>query len=262
MAPSGRLPYPRFRRTMAEELLLRIAHGYGNRRARIDRALAAGVDVIEADLRAHRGHVWVRHERRLPGLPLLYNYRLGAVHREGPYGLAAGPLWLRLDRAGLPFAELLERVDGRVGLLLDLKAAPYGPRRSRGFCAAVLRQLREARFGSWLGFTGSWPLLDLVRARDPETRCFYSVDDAAAWRLAQGRLAGGALPGVSLRASLADEARTAALCAANVPFLCWEVADEPTARTAAARGATGVLAGDLAVLERLRGTPVVHPGAA
>lgn len=247
---------------MAEELVLRIAHGYGNRRARIDRALAAGVDVIEADLRAHRGRVWVRHERRLAGLPLLYNYRLGAVHREGPYGLAAGPLWLRLDRAGLPFAELLERVGDRTGLLLDLKAAPYGARTARGFCAAVLRQLREARFSGWLGFTGSWPLLDLVRTRQPAARCFYSVDDTHQWQAAQPRLAAGTLAGVSLRAGLADEERTAALRAAGVPFLCWDVADEPVARTAVARGATGVLASDLALLERLRGTPVARPGAA
>ncbi len=100
--------------------LVRIAHAYGNRRRRIEQALAAGVDLIEADLRYQDGRVWIRHELRVGRLPLLHNARLSGIHRQGPWALTLGPLFLRLDVRPIDLPELLRGVSGRAGLLLDL----------------------------------------------------------------------------------------------------------------------------------------------
>jgi glycerophosphoryl diester phosphodiesterase len=87
----------------------------------LERALAAGADLIEADLRWQDGRLVARHARRLLLLPLLWDR-----------------WWLRLDRGEtFTLEELLERTRGRARLLLDVKSL------DRRFVPTLVSVLRE-----------------------------------------------------------------------------------------------------------------------
>ena len=99
---------------------LRIAHAFGNRRHRIEAAIAADVDYIEADLWYRAGEIWVRHERRLGSLPILYDRKPRGMNRFGPWSLTVFPNhYIRLDIRPLRLVELLEATRGKRRLLLD-----------------------------------------------------------------------------------------------------------------------------------------------
>src|SRR5439155_765309 len=55
---------------------LRIAHAYGNTRARLEVAVASAADLIEADVWYRAGKLWVRHEARMTPFPLLVDKRM------------------------------------------------------------------------------------------------------------------------------------------------------------------------------------------
>lgn len=226
--------------------LVRVAHAYGNRRERIARAVRAGVDLIESDLRWWHGEIYVRHEHRLPVAPLLYNYRLRGIHRQGPYAASLGPLFLRLDVRPIRFAELISRVSGGGGLMLDMKEDVYGERAANAFVDAVVRGVEESRFEGALDFCGSWRLLDLVRARRAGWTVHYSVDSDADWRLLGSRLEGDRAPrGVTIHRELIDASRASVLAGGGVEFFVWDVRDAGDARRAIDLGAAGIIADDL-----------------
>jgi len=241
--------------------VIRIAHAAGNRPERLERALKAGVDLVEVDARFRGGDVWVRHEHRLGLLPLLYNHRLTGIHREGPFALSVGPHFFRLDVRRLRFEDVAARVRGRAGLLVDLKAGNYRPAEARRFVEAVLRTLED--FPGMLDFCGSWPLLDLVRTAKPGLPLHYSVDRQADWAALQARMGGPAQPpGVSLHPRLLTEERALALHGAGVELYCWDIEDRAGAERVLALGAAGIIADDLDLLRSLAGRPVRLPGAA
>ena len=234
-----------------------IGHGYGNRRARIDLALASGVPMIELDLRWWGGQVWVRHERRMRFLPVLYNHRLRGIHRDGPYAFPVGRLWLRLDLKKIRFRDVLERVAGQAGLLIDLKADSYSRSEARGFVATVLTELEDARFPDPVDFCGGWNMLDIVRTLTPGQRVHYSVDSTSEWTRIQTRLAagGGWDGGISLQYRLITPERVSALEAAGLDFLAWDVETREEMDRATEAGASGIIADDLGMLAALREPP-------
>jgi glycerophosphoryl diester phosphodiesterase len=239
--------------------LVRIAHAYGNRRQRLDRALAAQVDLIETDLRYADGVVWVRHEHRLRRLPVLYNNRLRGIHREGPFAVTLGPLFLRLDLQPIRLPEVVAAVSGRGGLMLDLKAGRYSPAAATRFIETVLGTLDTMRFAGRLDFCGSWQLLDLVRAHAPAQTLHYSVDNERDWDAfrARARTGGGdAIDAITIQRGLLDDARGAYLRGAGIDFYCWDVDDAADAELAIAAGASGVIADDLGLLRTLAARPV------
>jgi glycerophosphoryl diester phosphodiesterase len=227
---------------------LRIAHGYGNRRWLIARALEAGVDAVEADLRYRDGEVWVRHERRAPLLPILYNWRLGRSHRRGPWALSLGPLFLRLDVRPVRLEELIARAGTGAGLLLDLKADRYPAADASAFVERALRCVRDGGASGRTEFCGSWRLLDVARRADPLVRARYSVDTEGGWKSVQPRLADGSVTAVSVRGGLLTEERAASLRARGVDFYVWSVRGAADAGRAVALGASGVICSDLGVL--------------
>lgn len=229
---------------------MRVAHGYGNRRFLISRALEAGADLIEADLRYDRGEVWVRHERRLGLLPVLYNYRMPRAHRHGPFSTTIGPWFLRLDVRPIRLAELVRLVGGRTGLLLDLKAGRYSPRDSMKFVRRVLRGLDEGCFSGRIEFCGSWTLLDALRTISPDAILRYSVDSPDQWTAIEPRLQSGEVRAISIRFDM-TEARADLLRKLNVNFYCWAVYSGDEAVRAVELGASGVIAG-LDVLRALQ----------
>ncbi len=242
---------------MSPRSLVRIAHAYGNRRDRLARALAAGVELIETDLRFADGVVWVRHEHRLRRLPVLYNNRLRGIHREGPFAVAVGPLVLRLDLKPIRLPEVIAAVSGRSGLMLDLKAGRYPPTDAARFVDAVLETLDTMRFDGRLDFCGSWSLLDLVHARARAQTLHYSVDGERDWDAFHARADGAdAIGAITIQRRLLDEARGAFLRDAGIDFYCWDVDDAADAEHAIAAGASGVIADDLDLLQDLADRPL------
>ncbi|MFN0147177.1 MAG: hypothetical protein ACKVT1_11750 [Dehalococcoidia bacterium] len=240
-----------------------IAHAYGDRRRRIEAALESGVEWIEADLRWWGGKTWVRHEHRLPGLPVLWNRNLQGIHRAGPLGRSFGPYWLRLDTGRMRFEELLDRTSGRASLMLDFKAQRYSRAESRRFVASVLRTLELRPFAGGIDFCGMWGLLDLVRVFRPAQEVHYSVDAPRDWGLVQPRLAANdPAVGISIRRSLLTPARAAQLRAANTSFFAWDIDEAVQAEVAIAEGAGGILADDLDLLRSLAGRSIHTAGPA
>lgn len=250
----GRLP---------ERSLVRIAHAYGNRRHRIDEAVAAGVDLIEADLRWRDGRVWVQHEHRLRFLPVLYNVGLKGIHRQGPWAANLRRLFLRLDVRPILLDELLDRIGQRCGVLLDLKADAYHVAAARAFIAATFATLDARAPLPVLDFCGSWPLLDIVRTLRPEQMAHYSVDSERDWTALQERLTGSDRPrGITIERDLVDETRAAALRRAGVEFYCWGVDGEEDAQYAFRHGAAGIIADDLDMLAALDAAGAAPRGGA
>ena len=240
-----------------------IAHAYGDRRHRVEAALAAGVEWIEADLRWSGGKAWVRHEHRLPVLPILWNHRLKGIHREGPLAASLGPYWLRLDVRCMPFEELLDRTSGRAGLLLDFKAQRYSRPQARRFVASVLRSIEFRPFAGGVDFCGMWGLLDLVRQFRPGQDVHYSVDNERGWALLQPRIvAHDAAVGVTIHRRLLTPERAARLRESGTSFYAWGIEDGPQAAAAIGEGALGIIADDLDLLRSIAGAAVRSEGAA
>jgi glycerophosphoryl diester phosphodiesterase len=238
--------------------LVRVGHAYGNRRQRIAAALAAGVDVIETDLRYDHGAIWVRHERRLWPLPLLYDRGLRGLHRGGPWVIGFGEFTLRLEPRPLRFVDVLRAVSGKGGLMIDLKRAPYGDVDARSFIDEIVRTLGAERFAGTLDFCGSWRLLDLVRQRLPEQTAHYSVDNPEHWDDLMPRL-GGPLPirAITIHPDLLSIERSGLLRAEGVEYYLWDIENAAAAERAIEMGASGVMADDLRLLQSLAGRRVI-----
>jgi glycerophosphoryl diester phosphodiesterase len=234
--------------------LIAIAHAYANRRDRWQRALDAGVDLIETDLRFDGEQVWVRHERRLGPLPLLYDRGLRGIHAQGPYAMRLGRWNLRLELRPIPLRDVARAVSGRAGLLLDFKRGEYGPSATRAFVDQAFGALDAEGFQGALDCCGSWELLDVVRERRPDTRVHYSVDSAADWERMLARLRrDNAVPGVTIKSELLDDARAGELRERGLHFYVWNVFTDDDAQRARRLGAAGIIADDLELLRRHAG---------
>lgn len=244
--------YGRARRGCAiEPAVLRIAHAHGNRRQRIKEALAAGVDLIEADVRFSRGRLWVRHELKAPFVPILFNGHVNEFHRRGPYALSLPRGFVRLNVAPIPFDELLDTVGGRAGLLLDLKAGTYSASARERFMDTMLTMLDTWYHGT-VRFCGNWRLLDSVRARRPNQPVHYSVDHESAWQSFLARQEGNAAASaITIRSRMLDDERAAYLRRNSVEFYCWDVESRKEALDAIARGASGLISHHLHVFREL-----------
>lgn len=243
--------------------LLRIAHAHGNRRHRIERALEAGVDLIEMDLRWDRGVVWVRHEHRASRLPLLYNVDLKGIHREGPWAASLRRLFVRLDHRPIRLAEVLEAAVGRAGVLLDMKAGGYSASAAHRFAEAVFRATEG--FPEPVRFCGHWRLLDILREHEAAAGVHYSIDSDSDWEALRARADGegdAQVRGVTIQTSLLTEQRARVLRDGAVEFYCWDVDSYDVALRALHLGASGVIADDLNLLRELAAVRVEQPDAA
>ncbi len=231
---------------MASRNVLRIAHAHGNRRRRIEQALAAGVDMIEADLRFDGSRIWVRHELRAPLLPLLYNGRINRFHREGPWAVYIARAFMRLDIAPISFDELLDRSHG-VGLMLDLKRGRYSGAEKRRFIETTFGILDRWHHGP-IGFCGSWQLLDSVREVRPDQTLYYSVDDSSGWRALEARVVATPPRAITIQARMLDDEREATLRRLGLEYIVWDVERPEQAADAIRRGASGIISHHLDVL--------------
>ena len=231
---------------------LRIAHAFGNRRDRIEAAIAADVDFIEADLWFRAGDIWVRHERRLCFLPLLYDRKPRGMNSFGPWSLTVFPHhYIRLDVRPLRLAELLKATRGKRRLLLDLKDGPP-PERARGYAGALSRLLREAGCAGSSIVCGQTDVLDSVRDVAPELDVRYSIERPRQWEAFLRRLdADPALRGVCLHHKFLTEPVARLVEERSLEVFCWTVDEGEEAQRLVALGVDGIISNELTLLAQL-----------
>ncbi len=212
---------------------LLVAHRGGNGRWALRRALAAGVDWLEADVWWQGGRVVARHDPALWRLPLTYSrYRIG---------LAPIP--------ALTLEHLLDAVAGTgVRLLLDLKGV--APELPRAIVAALAR--REA-FAQAALCGQEWGPLDAARALEERVQVIFSLGREEHLPAYLARLAdGSAPPAASVNHRLLTPAQVAALKERGVTLLAWTVNDPARARQLLAWGVDGITSDSLTLLRSLR----------
>ncbi len=208
-----------------------IAHSVGNDLAPLARALDAGVDMVEADVWHHRGRLILRHERKLPLVPVLFDQ------------------WhMRLDRAHLALDELLAALDQNVRLLLDIKSADSSASQ------AVLETLSRHQAESSTELCSKhWGVLGGLREARPSLTILHSVTNRRRLR-AFLRLLDGPIGPVALstRHSLLDEELAGHLKQRGVCVYAWVVRQRSRAEELLRWGVRGIISDDLDLLAALK----------
>jgi glycerophosphoryl diester phosphodiesterase len=186
---------------------------------RYGRAIALGVDYVEIDVRRSADGIYVNyHDDRTPSGRAVRELSYAALTQELGSGL------LKVD-------EVMELVDGRVGLHVDVKEA--------GQEAAIVRLIQTGCTHSSVFFTGGDESIHAIKETFP-TACAgltlgEDLEGAPPWRYLRVRWS-ELFPGVRLRRCHADfsavHQRLAGLrvldyCArAHMPAWVWTVDDE------------------------------------
>jgi glycerophosphoryl diester phosphodiesterase len=230
-----------------------IAHAYGNSRRTLRRALAAPIDMLEADVWYRAGDVHVRHERRLGPLPILIDRRSVAAHTLGAVLSLPRGYYLRPDLCGLTLSGLLRLTAGRKALLLDVKPARDAD--IDAFAAGIAHQVQAHDAAAWVQVCGQyWPVLDRLQQTAPEIIVRYSMERAYQWERFLRLLAEGKPPGrVCIQHAFWTKERAHVLRACGISVYCWTVDDPGAARALIERGADGIISNDLALLTGLAG---------
>ena len=235
---------------------VRIAHAYGNRHDELQRALAAPIDMIEADVWFRGAKVWVRHERRLGPIPLLMDSRMRA-HPPGPLAL---PIWpgyfVRPDINPLDLPELLETARGKRSLLLDVKGS-YDEAGDAALAATLSRQVSEHGVQEEVAVCGqNWSVLNRLREVAPHVQVRYSIEGPDQWQeflRMTAREEGARRICIEHRFVSEDKARF--LDQNGIDVHCWTVDDRAEAERLLAVGVDGIISNDLALLASLASSP-------
>jgi glycerophosphoryl diester phosphodiesterase len=215
---------------MDDRPLLAVAHRAGNNLADLRAALAAGVDLVEADVHLYRDALEVRHRKAIGRH--LYWERWTEVHR-------------RRDLILPELREVLALADGDPRLMLDLK----GP--SLAVAPRVAETLRRYAPGVPVAVcTKQWKMLDAF-AGDPHVRRVFSASDPLQLLRLRARLRRERADGVSIRLRLLTADVVAELRRGTDVVLAWAVDSEAQLTRARRIGVTGVISKDLAMLTRL-----------
>jgi glycerophosphoryl diester phosphodiesterase len=230
---------------------LRIAHGHGNRRDRIESALRAPVDLIEADLWYRGGEIWVRHERRLPLIPLLIDRRRGSDDL-GRFALPLGSWYLRPDVNPMRLEALVKMVGGRRGLLLDLKGE-YGAADRHRFAEKLVGVIKRGGVEETARLSGHrWYLLDLARAMAPGLKVHYTIEHLSQWQAFLRRLEqGDQINHVCLHPGLCNQERASLLQEREIEVFSWDVNESAKAERLLGLGVGGIISDDLTLLQEL-----------
>jgi hypothetical protein len=140
-------------------------------------------------------------------------------------------------------------VNGRAGLLLDLKRGDYSEDDALRLIHKTLATLDDIPFTGRVEFCGSWELLDALQAAAPEAITRYSVDSERDWEALQPRV--GVVRAISLQYKLLSPDRGRFLSDRGIDFFCWDVYQAEEGERAVALGASGIIA-RLKVLRRIR----------
>jgi glycerophosphoryl diester phosphodiesterase len=236
----------------------RIAHAYGNSRQLLREALAADIDLIEADIWLRGREIWVRHERRLGWLPVLADRVPDG--RSGMRGQRLPPLslalwkgfYLRPEVPGLKLADVLHLAGGKKRLLLDVKGR-YSACRALAFATALASRIAGHGGVPGVAVCGQeYPVLDRLREVAPDLEVRYSIERPDQWE-AFRRMTGGDSPAraICIEHRFLTGERARFLEERGVHVYCWTVDDPAEAKALIERGADGIISNDLRLLERL-----------
>jgi glycerophosphoryl diester phosphodiesterase len=208
-----------------------IAHRAGNNLHHLERALAAGVDAIECDFWHDHGRLALRHERKLPAVPVLYD-----------------KWYMRWSWGELSLPSLLREINFRAELFLDIKS-------STSKAASVVLDLyhdNEAMMPRTIVSSPQWRLLDQLAAAGTEMRMCYSVRNTAGVEALLRRCRQDLPPaGTSIRHTLLSEVLVARLHAAGLKVYAWTVNTPHRARELRAWGVDGIISDDVDLFARI-----------
>jgi glycerophosphoryl diester phosphodiesterase len=213
---------------MDDRPLLAVAHRAGNNLADLRAALAAGVDLVEADVHLYRGALEVRHRKAVG--PHYYWEQWTELNRR--------------DSVVVPhLREVLAVAAGDPRLMLDLK----GP--SLAVAPRVAASLRDHAPGvRFTVCTKQWRMLDAF-AGNPEVGRVLSASDPLQLARLRARLRRERAYGVSIRLSLLTSSVVAELHRATDRVLAWPVDTEEALARARRIGVTGVISKSLPMLK-------------
>lgn len=226
---------------MDDRPLLAVAHRAGNNLADLRAALAAGVDLVEADVHLYRGALEVRHRKALG--PHLYWEMWTEVRR-------------RRDLIVPELREVLAVAAGDPRLMLDLK----GP--SPAVAGRVAQEIRTYAPDVPLTVcTKQWGMLDAF-AGDPHIGQVLSASDPLQLARLRARLRRRRAYGLSIRLSLLTKAVVDELRRATDLILAWPVDTEAALAQARRVGVSGVISKNLPMLSRLVAQRTCRPAEA
>lgn len=207
-----------------------IAHRAGNNLHHLERALDAGVDAIECDFWHARGRLVLRHERKLPALPVLYD-----------------KWYVRWAWGTLSLPVLLREINLRAELFLDIKSS------TKHAADAVLKLYHdnESMMPRTRVSSKKWKLLDRLARAGTDMEMFYSVAEEPG---VKGLLARCKAPnpphGTSIRHTLLTRQRVERLHDAGLVIYAWTVNRDERVRELLDWGVDGIIADDVNVLRR------------
>jgi glycerophosphoryl diester phosphodiesterase len=234
---------------------VRIAHGFGNNRRRLLRALIGPVDLIETDVRFQDGKMVVRHERKLGPLPVLVDER-ASLHMKSAHRcrLNLGRWYMALQGNSLALQEVLAKAKDKRGLLLDLKGE-YG-HREEALARALAEMLERTGMGAQVTICGqNWSLLGHVRAAAPHLKVYYSIDRPDQLEAFQAMLQHDPIRGICLNQSLIEQPLIERLKALGITIYTWTVDDLWRAHELLELGVDGITSNSLETLGLLGASP-------
>ncbi len=202
-----------------------IAHRAGNNLHHLEEALSAGVDAIECDFWHDRGRLSLRHERKLPALPVLYD----RWYLRFSFG----------DELNLP--ELLREINFRAELFLDVKS-------STTLAADAVLSLyhdHEAMMPATSVSSRQWSLLDRLAQTETRLQTFYSIGRDAGVDALLRRTDGQLRPtGTSIRHTLLSAEVVQRLHDAGLLVYAWTVNNRHRAADLLSWGVDGIISDD------------------
>lgn len=205
-----------------------IAHRAGNNLHTLEQALEAGVDAIECDFWHARGRMVLRHERKLPALPVLYDR------------------WrIRWSWGELRLRDLLREVNFSMELFLDIKSSA-----SRA-ADAVLDLYRDnaSMLPPASVSSQQWRLLDRIAGERTGMRTFYTVGRHDQIEPLLARAKGAHAPvGTSIRQTLLSRELVARLHDGGLLVYAWTVNTQGRADELLSWGIDGLISDDLDLL--------------
>jgi glycerophosphoryl diester phosphodiesterase len=197
-----------------------VAHRMGNSREHVDEAVAAGADIVEADIHLYRRRLEVRHTKTLGVLPWLWD-RWYLVPAADPR---------------LTLAELMTELREDVILMLDLKG--WQPWHGRTVAAAMEA---AAPGRPYLVSTGAWHMLAAFEPL-PHVGIIHTIADRRHAARIKLRLRHHRTDAIGVRRQLLADRGLAATVRELAPVVfTWPVNSHATAREALARGANALI---------------------
>lgn len=217
------------RRQVSAAEPLTVAHRAGNGILTLQAACAAGVDLIEADVRYRRGRLEVRHLKTMGPVPLLWDR------------WALTPSWT----PQFLLQDLLAATPIGCELMLDVKGGgEHFPRE----IVRVVRELMPNR--EYSVCSQFWGLLEAFH-EDPHARIIHSIGSTAMLRNVLPRLEGHRSDAVSIHMKLLTPAIVEDLLRRVSLIMTWPVNREPDLRRLQSWGVNGFISDRLELLQSL-----------